>query len=540
MPRLFLFFLLFLPAVLEAAEPFDFLIKKATVYDGSGNASFKADVAIRGDRILKVAPAILGESQRVIYADDFILSPGFIDTHTHSDFNPWSYPFLENKITQGVTTEVVGNCGMSAAPISGSHSKKIHKIWAREGVRIPTELEWKSFSGYKQAFEARSYTNFVGLVGHGNLRNAVMGSDTSEALDVQINAMRTLLRAALKEGARGLSFGLVYLPGIFASEKEILELCKEVAKVDGVCTFHMRSEGRRLVEAVGEVLRIAEKADVRVQISHLKAGGRDNWPKIAQVLELINEAQKKGLQVGADVYPYTAGFAELAVTLPDKYYRRPDRTRFFQNPANHDEVVEALKKRYAKQPTKWESIVVATIPSGQFSEYEGLSLQRIAYMEGKHPARILVELLVATNFQASAFYFTQSPQVVEQVIKHTHTSIGSDSIADGSSTPHPRAFGTFPKLIRESYAGYNDLKIEAMIHKMTGLAAKQFGLKDRGFVKETYFADLLLWKAEEVHDRADYSSPAQLSQGMQWVFINGVPVIKEGRIERDALVGRMV
>jgi len=254
--------------------PAEKVIKDASVYRGFSDQADQVDVGIMRERIHSVGDLSDYEAFETIDAKGWVLAPGFIDAHTHSDFNALIYPKLKNKIFQGVTTEIVGNCGMSAAPVQGIHRRHVHSVWAREGVQIPQDLEWGSFAQYREAFEKKGmHSNVVGLVGHGNLRMAVMGVTPRKASPSEVELMKDMLAQSMEEGARGISFGLVYLPGIFSEEWELVELCREAARHSGVCTFHMRSEGSGLVEAVKEVLRIGKKAQASIQISHLKVGG---------------------------------------------------------------------------------------------------------------------------------------------------------------------------------------------------------------------------------------------------------------------------
>lgn len=518
----------------QETKAYEWMIVNANVYDGESPRPRMLDVAIHSERVGAVGKLSASDAENVIDGSGLILMPGLIDAHTHSDFNAWIYPDLANKLYQGVTAEITGNCGMSAAPSEGEHRSQVRSIWAREGVLLPEgELPWKSFREYRGFMEKNGlFTHLGALAGHGNLRAAVMGFEKRPASPEEIARMQDLLRQAMTDGARGLSFGLVYLPGIYAREDEIEALCRTVSEEDGVCAFHMRSEGRGLVDAVQETLRIAEKTGVRVQISHLKAAGPQNWGRIEEAFRLIENARARGLRVRADAYPYEASFAELGVVLPDDLYQRTDRDDYFSAPENRAEVIRALKAYFEKNPRDWSKVMVASVMAAEDRQDQGKTLQKIAEERGVSPEEALTGILARSRFEVSAFYFSQSPDVVSRVLAKDYVSPGSDSIADGIAYPHPRAFGTFPKILRQRLAEKPEV-LGGWIRKSTSETADFFRLKDRGRIVPGAYADLVLVDPVKVRDLADYQQPSRLSEGVRWVFVNGAPVIREGRFEGD-------
>ena len=519
---------------------YDYVITHAAVYDGVSVHEQNADVAVQGDKITAVGKIDPDQARNMIDGKGLVLAPGFIDAHTHSDFNPWIYPNLDNKITQGVTSEVTGNCGMSAAPVLNGHKEEVHKVWAREGVTIPQALNWGSFGEYAEHWKKTGgLTNHLALIGHGNLRGAVRGFKPGPASDREITAMKKLLAQSMREGAAGLSFGLVYLPGLYAEPHEVVELCREVKKFDGVCAFHIRSEGEKLVESIREALEAGKKTGVKIQLSHLKAAGRKNWPKMAEVFRLIEEVRSLGVDVEADAYPYTASYAELAAVLPAFYYEKENRLAFFKDKTNHAGIEQKIHEYYKDQPDRWNTVAVGAIPGGRFPDYEGKTLQAIAKKTKQPPEQVLVELLAATNFEVSAFYFSQSEDVVEQVLRKPFVTVGSDSIADGSTYPHPRAFGNFPRIFSRYVREKNTLVLGRAIRKLTFEPARHFGLANRGQIRPGYFADLVLFDPAAIKDQADYEHPRRISQGVRWVFVNGVAVLEDGRFTGKK-VGRLL
>ena len=517
-------------SLMAEEKPYDYLIKDVLIFDGESNRPLRGDVAISGEAISEVGNLSETEAREVVSGEGFVLAPGFIDAHTHSDFNPFIYAGLPNKLMQGVTTEIVGNCGMSAAPVLGEHAGHIATVWSREGVAIPQPLAWTTFREYQNELEySKMGTNFAILVGHGNLRASVMGMAARPADAGEVAAMKKLLKDAMENGAFGISFGLVYLPGVFATEDELVELCREAGRHNGICAFHLRSEGSGLLEALREAIRIGEKAGARIQISHLKAAGRNNWDKITEAFRVIEEARAKGIRIAADAYPYTASFAELGVILPDSLYERPDRVALFQNVAERDRLKKELDIHFQKKNMDWESIRIATTVSPAYQSFEGKTIQAISRETGKDPITLLIELLADNSFQVSAFNFSQSEKVVEEVIQKPYVAIGSDSIADGSRHPHPRAFGTFPKIFKDYVQAEPRLELGEAIRKMTSLPAKHFGIENRGLVRAGYYADLVLFDPKRMTDRANYESPQLFADGVMWVFVNGEPVVRNGR-----------
>lgn len=534
------FLLFFIFAVVSISErparaeekAYDFLIKDALIYDGTSPRGFKGDVAIHGPYIAAVDDNIPeAEAREVIQAEGRVLAPGFIDAHTHSDFNPLIYPGLRHKLLQGVTTEIVGNCGMSAAPILGPHAEHIRSVWAREGVVLPQEMNWRTFQEYREALESAGLDNHMAaLVGHGNIRSAVMGFTPAPASQSQIEDMKKLVGEAMKDGAYGISFGLIYLPGTFAKEEEITELCREAARHRGVCAFHMRSESSMLLEAIGEAVRIGERASAQIQISHLKAAGKKNWDKIEKAFHLIDDARTRGQRILADAYPYTASFAELGVILPEATFEREDRLSLFKDLFKRDQLLKELKDYYEKRKMNWEAVMIASAREDRYLSYEGKTMKQLSKELNRAPEQVLVDLLADNQFEVSAFSFSQSQEVVDRVIAQPYVVLGSDSIADGSRKPHPRAFGTFPRAIRRYTKEEKILNLGEMIRKMTSMVANHFGLEGRGVIATGYYADLVLFDPNKIKDRATYELPSELSEGIEWVFLNGEAVIYNGEL----------
>lgn len=522
--------ILFCSPALAQGDEYDVLIRNGAVYDGLLEQPRPVDIGIRGPNIVAIGILSGVPAKLTIDASGLAVAPGFIDIHTHSDFNPLLNPGSLHKIYQGVTTEVVGNCGMSAAPVCGAHEDEMPRLWLREGVVIPEKIPWKTVREYFDALpRGRLVTNLAFLAGHGNIRSCVMGFEASRATPGQIQEMRKLLGEAMRDGAFGLSLGLTYLPGIFADEEELLALAEETEAQGGILSVHMRSEGKKLVESVQEVIRIAETNGVLVEISHLKAAGVRNWPKMNKVLKLIESAQSRGVAVFADAYPYEASFAELGVVLPEEIYRSPDRVKLLADKDKREELKKMVTKEFDKSGISLMNVKIAQTQHAEHKRYEGRRVAEAAQSEGKDPLDFLFDLLVEENFEVSAFSFSQDPEIVKRVIKKFYVSVGSDSIADFGPMPHPRAYGTFPRVIEKFVGSEEALSLGEAVRKMSFVPARVLGLRQRGTLAVGNFADLLIFDPKEVKSRADYEHPRRRARGMRYVFVNGTAVIADGR-----------
>ncbi len=522
---------LFLPSEGYAQdEYFDVLIKNGTVYDGFSDHGRRWDIGIRDGKIAALGDLSGGRGKTEINAAGLTIAPGFIDIHTHSDFNPFLNSQSLHKIYQGVTTEVVGNCGMSAAPVFGRHEKEIQGVWLREGVVIPENISWQSVEEYAHALESRGLiTHFALLVGHGNIRSAVMGFEPRKATEGEILQMRKLLRESLEQGALGFSLGLCYLPGIFADESEILALAEETKSAGGILAVHMRSEGKKLIESLEEILAVTRKTRVPLEISHLKAAGVRNWGKINQAFSLIELARKEGLVVWADAYPYAASAAELGVILPDEIYQSPERLKILSDSGKRDEVKRKITEEFEKNGTSLTRVVIAKTNLPAHQAYEGRSVADIAEAVHRDPLDVLIDLLAEENFQISAFFFSQNPEIVKRVIQKEYVSIGSDNIADFGPKPHPRVYGTFPRVIEKLVREEKLLSLGEAIRKMTSLPAAVLGLEKRGSLSLDYYADIVIFDLKEFKSEASYENPARLAQGMKYVLVNGKVVLEDGK-----------
>jgi N-acyl-D-amino-acid deacylase len=475
---------------------YDFVIRGATMFDGSGEAPQQVDVAVEGSFIAEIGD-VTRTARRDIDAANLALAPGFIDVHTHDDFAVLLHPEMAFKVLGGVTTCVVGNCGMGAAPWQAA------SLMARAFHPDDEVPEYEGYAGYFAHLSENPATpNVAPLAGHGTIRLAVMGVDDREPTSAEMNSMKALFNEALDAGALGLSTGLIYEPGRYARTEEIIELATELSGRDGIYTTHMRDEGTGLVTSVEEALRIGREANVSVQISHHKAAGRPSWGLVNDSLELIEQAQLRGQTVFADQYPYTAGSTVLAAVLQNEMFG--DREDAPSTPAD---------------------VVIASC--SPHPEWEGRSLADLSAdfeCSGTEAAeRVLREAPTTT-----VITHMMDEDDVRTVMAHPSTMIGSDGIPTVGAKPHPRLSNTFARVLGHYARDEGVLSMAEAVRKMTGFAADTFGLDRRGYVREGNFADLVLFDAAKVEDRGTFEEPTLMPVGFHHVFVNGTEVVSGG------------
>jgi N-acyl-D-amino-acid deacylase len=483
-----------LQALFMSDQPYDLLIRGGTVIDGSGAAAFRADIAMRDGRIAAVGEAD-GPSRRVIEAAHLTVAPGFIDVHSHDDAAVIANPNVDFKVMQGVTTDIVGNCGAGIAPVGGDFQMYLQAGITNVLGPVP-ETAWETFGEYMEAVEdARPALNVACLVPHGVLRFGDLGLDTRPPEADELESMREGVQEAMEAGALGLSTGLIYPPGMFAHPLEIIELAKAAADAGGLYASHIRDEGPRLLDAVAEAIDVGRQAGLPVQISHHKAAGSDNWGRTADSIRLIEQSRSEGIDITFDAYPYTA-----ASTLLGTLAHSPE----------------------AGDPN---SVIVASVR--EHREYEGKTISQIAEMLALEPADALARVLQEER-DAVAIFFTMDEGDVTRVLKHELCMIGSDGLPSAGGKPHPRLYGTFPRVLARYVREQRLLALEEAVHKMTALPAGRFGLEERGEVREGWFADLVVFDPSIVEDAATYEEPRQYAHGIVYVIVNGVEVVEKG------------
>ena len=515
------------------------LIQNGLVIDGSGAPAVRADVAVEGGRVAAVDAGLRGPAERTIDATGHYVTPGFIDIHSHSDLFYLACPAAESKVRQGCTTEVVGMCSFSPAPVHPARKETV-RAWAG-GIGARLEVEWETFGQYLDVLRAaRPSINVVHMVGHGALRLAALGPDDRAVTPDDLRAMQRLLAEALDAGAFGYSTGLVYPPSVYASTDELIGLTRSMATRGGLYFSHVRGEAATLEEAIAEAIQIGEVGGVAVQIAHVKAAGPENWGKLDRVLRLIDTARARGLDVTGDVYPYNAGSTKMDNLLP---------------PWMHDGGVSKLLARLADRPTRRRVVEECLIdgerwrtPMGSIGfdqifvatcsrpELEGLTLAHLARAAGGTPAEAMLSLVAEERAGVSMVVFSQSEENVAKVLAHPAVMIGSDSLGLSAGPgphpgkPHPRMYGTFPRVLGVYVREKKLFAWETAVHKMTGMPAAKLRLRDRGLVRPGYAADLVVFDPARVKDTATYADPHRHPTGIPWVLVNGGVVVDQGRM----------
>lgn len=512
---------------------FDLILAGCIVYDGSGAEPAINDIGVKDSRISAVGNlSRFYSSIKTIKAANLSVSPGFIDVHSHSDVYYFLDPYAEGKISQGVTTEVVGNCGASAAPIYGSYRLRRKEDWGKLGVKI----KWGSFTEYINVLKENGIAvNVIPLIGHGNIRGAVKGLINKPLTKADKIKAFKLLYDGLDNGAWGFSTGLIYVPSMFADTKELIEFMRIVAEYKCVYTTHIRGEGETLIKAIQEAVNIADKTGVSLQISHLKTSGRKNWKKIGQVFRIIEDGINQGLNINCDRYPYIASNTDLDVIMPDWFNEMNEKQKIKSLGKDRYILIKYLNNKLGEEwADKWaENIWIGRITGRKNRWIQGLSLGEIAKKKRLNPAETVLELLREEKFYVQAMFFGMNEENLLKILKRPYVMIGSDAalrtlngpLAVGH--PHPRTFGTFTRVLSK-YTGKGKLLFKDAIYKMTGLPAKKFGLTDRGTIREGAYADLVVFNQEEIKDMATYKQPFQYSKGIRYVLVNGEIVYKNG------------
>jgi len=510
------------------------LIKNGTVVDGSGAPGVAADVALEGDRIAAVGPALTGQTARTIDAKGLMVAPGFIDIHSHSDLVYQTCPSAESKVRQGVTTEVVGMCGFSPGPIGQGREDEV-RDWIG-GIGSKPRVSWHSFGEYLDSVRGLGVSvNVVQFVGHGALRWAAMGSDNRPATPDEQKKMEALLAEALDAGAWGYSTGLVYAPSVYGSTEELIALAKSMAKRGGQYFSHVRGEAATLEKAYEEAIRIGEEGGVPLQIAHVKASGRENWGKMERALRMISDARARGVDVTGDVYPYPAGSTKMDNLLPS-WMHDGGTAKLLErlaDPASRrravaDCLISGERWRTGSGSYGWDEVMVATCSR---EELAGKSLAELARLTGREPAEAMMDLVLSEGAGVSMVGFSQSEENVAIASADPHTMIGSDSLSlhagpgPHPGKPHPRSYGTFPRVLGVYCREKQLFSFEQAVHKMTGMPAAKLHLKDRGIVKTGHAADLALFDPKTVRDEATFPDPHRHPVGIPYVIVNGQVVV---------------
>jgi len=518
------------------------LIKNGYIVDGAGSPWFKADIEISAGKIRKIGKVTRKTDTCVIEAKNLIVSPGFIDIHSHADLNILRFSKAESLIMQGVTTAVVGNCGLSLAPVTDININMI-----KEEANLDSNPSWANFAElFKKIETDGTAINLASLVGHGTIRSAVMGLEDREPTSKELENMSKLLSESMKDGAFGMSTGLTYPPGVYSKTSELIYLAKTARKNGGIYASHIRGESDALLAAVKEAIEIAEKAGVPLQISHLKASGEKNWGKVSEVLHLMENARKKGIEVTCDVYPYTAGSMDLPSLLPPWVLVGGSKAmvKRLRNPVIREHIREDIEKEDPKwenfvKDIGWQNIFISY--SAKNKKFEGKDIASLAKEGGKDPYEALFDLLIGESGNTQMITFEMSEDDVLAVLSNHLSMVCSDSEIwnpKGGGKPHPRGYGAFARVFGK-YVKQGFLSLEDAVRKMTSLPAQKIGLWDRGLIREGMCADIAIFDPNVFADKATYSDPHQYAAGLKYVLVNGEVAVENGK-QTDMLSGRVL
>ena len=511
---------------------FDILIKEATIVDGTGTKAWVGDAAIQQGRFTALEPNIHGEAHRVIAAKGFILAPGFIDIHCHSDFLLFDRPDSDLKLRQGVTLEVLGNCGTSLAPLDRISQAIISAESDSDTQTWEHPLNWNTYDQYAHTLEAAGLSiNVAGLVGHGTLRYTVMGPSDQAPSPEQLKRMKSLLSQSLDEGAAGLSTGLVYAPGCFADTRELVDLAAVAGSKGGYYASHIRNEADNIVAALKEIIRIGGKAQVPVHVSHLKIAGKKNWTLRDTVAELLTSARSAGLDITCDVYPYfhscttilallppwslEGGMASLMPRLKDHRLRERIIADITDGIAGWENMIDH---------TGLDKIVVSSVQGSERKNLEGKSIAQIAADAQIEPLQCLLDLIEAEMGMVSIITESMNEDTMINFLSLPFAMVGSDG-SPSQGRPHPRLYGTFPRVIRRLVRELKVFPIETAVHKMTGMPAQRLGLKETGSLRKGFRADAVLFDNLTFGDQATYDHPRSYPRGLLATIVNGEIVI---------------
>lgn len=495
-------------ALQSISQQADIIIKNGRIIDGSGNSWYRADLAVQNGKIAAIGRLESWKAEKIIDAKNLIIAPGFIDVHTHIEGNEAGNPLATNFIYDGVTTVIAGNCGSSNRNM-GAYFKWIDSL--------------------------RVSVNIASLIGQNDIRKAVMGTANRPATEEEMKKMESIMEQAMKDGAVGLSTGLIYIPGAYTPTEEIIRLAKIAGKYGGVYATHMRDEGDRVVEAIDEALHIGRSASIPVQISHFKVSGQQNWGRSKETLAMVEKARTEGLDVTIDQYPYTASSTSLSTLLPEDVLAdgRDSLLKRLDDPVKRKYIIEYMLAKLKKRKLKhWSYAVVA-----QFTpdiRFQGKSIEEINLLLGrKHKAseEALTILDIMKQGNPSMVFHGMSEGDIEYFMKYPFNMFASDASIRifGEGVPHPRGYGTNARILGHYVREKKVIALEEAIRRMTSLPAQKFNLRDRGFILPGFAADLVIFDENVIIDKSTFTEPHQYSTGIQWVLVNGQVTLENGK-----------
>lgn len=519
------------------SESFDIIIRGGTVYEGSGRQPVKADVGIKGDRIAAVGNLSRATAATIVDAKGLAVAPGFINMLAHSESSLIVDPRSLSELKQGVTTLIFGE--LSMGPLNDQMKRRLRDSQGD----VKYDIEWTTLSEYLNYLEKRGISqNVASFIGAATIREYVIGLEDKPPTPAQLDQMRELVRREMEAGALGITTALIYPPAFFAKTEELIELCKVAAKYQGKYTTHMRSEGNQLIEGVQETIRISREAGLPAEIYHLKASGEANWPKIDQVIKMIEDARRKGLKISANMYTYPAGGTGLDAAMPPWVFDggREAAYKRLQDAATRKKIADAIRT----PSNDWENLymlagspdrlLLASFKTEKLKPLTGKTLADVARMRGKDPVETIMDLVLEDRSRIGTIYFLMSEDNIKKQIRQPWVSFGSDaaSIAPEGvflkSSAHPRAYGNFARLLGKYVREQKLISLAEAVRRLSSLPATNLGLDHRGFLKEGMYADIVIFDPQTIADRATFENPHQLAVGVKHVFVNGQQVLRDG------------
>ena len=523
-----------------APQSFDIVITNGHIIDGTGSPWYSGDIGIRDGKITAIGNLAAAPRTRTIDAGGKVVAPGFIDMLGQSDLTILVDPRLPSKIYQGITTEITGEGG-SAAPLNDAIIRADHAGYEHYHITP----DWRTFRGYFARLEKQGMgINLASYVGATQVRRMVLGDDDRQPTPEQLDQMKTLVQQAMRDGAVGVSTALQYAPAPYAKTEELIALAGEASKFGGIYATHMRDEGDHVLPAIDEALRIGREAHIPVEIWHIKVAGKENWGRMPEVVAKINAARAQGVDISANTYAYTAWFNTMSAFIPPWAHDGGDAklVERLKDPATREHIRKDLLTSSNIWQNEWqeipgpESVLIGVVQNPKLLPLQGKTLAEVAKIWNKDPMDALFDLLIEDNAFTEVAVFGMSEPDVTLALQQPWVSIDNDSEGTspegilGQEHPHPRAYGTFPRILRKYVREENKLTLEDAIRKFSALPAQRMRLTDRGVLKAGMWADLVVFDPATVRDVATFDNPNQLSQGMEYVLVNGVAVIDDRRM----------
>lgn len=537
------------PSLHAQSPPFDIVIERGRIIDGTGSPWYSGDVGIRDGRIAAIGKLTDAPAARRIDASGMVVAPGFIDMLGQSDLTVLVNPHLPSKIFQGITTEITGEGG-SAAPLSDAIAAADRRSYDHYGITA----DWRTLEQYFTRLERQGLgINFASYVGATQVRRLVLGDADRAPSAVELDRMKTLVREAMQQGAVGLSTSLQYAPAPYATTEELVALASVAAEYGGIYATHLRSEGNAVLEALDEAIRIGREAHIPVEVWHLKAAGKSNWGRMTQIVAKIEEARASGVDIAADTYAYPAWFNSMSAFVPP-WAHDGGTTRLLErlrDPATRARIRRDMETPSHDWDNEWqeipgpEAVLLSVVQNPDLLPLQGKRISEIAAQRGTEPIETLLDLLVEDQAYSYVAVFGMDEPDVALALMQPWVSVNNDSQGTapdgvlGQEHPHPRAYGTFPRILRKYVREEGRLSLEEAVRKFTALPAQRMRLVDRGVLKQGMWADVVVFNPATVHDLATFENPNQLSVGMEYVLVNGVPVVAGGKAT-DALPGKVL